>query len=83
MVVDKVDVGGRDRLLGKIMDLSNSHNLTRKETVILNHLAVGDNAKEISKKEGITYQTARWYIKQIYQKIGISKQTELMWHLLS
>lgn len=66
------------RLANRLHALSEEYSLTHKEVQIFKHLAVGIDAKEIAQKEDITYETARWYIKQVYQKLGINKQTELM-----
>lgn len=62
----------------KIEQMAREHKLTAKEYKIFILLAEGANAKQISKSENITYATARWYISQIYQKLEVSKQTELM-----
>ena len=62
----------------KIAVAVKEYGLTEKEAGIFSHLARGSSAKEIAQFEGLTYETARWYIKQIYQKTGVNKQTEIM-----
>lgn len=52
--------------------------LSPKETAVFKSLVLGNSAKEIAQMEGLTYETARWYIKQIYQKTGVNRQTEIM-----
>lgn len=62
----------------KILVAVKEYGLTPKEADVFSHLARGSNAKEIARYEGLTYETTRWYIKQIYQKFGVNKQTEIM-----
>ena len=76
-----LEENGNDRLgaiENRIVDLSETFSLTEKEKKICQHLVFGHSAKKIALKEGLTYETVRWYRKIIYQKIGVKKQTELM-----
>ena len=58
--------------------LVKKYQLAPKEASVFAHLVKGYSAKEIAQLENITYETSRWYIKQIYQKTGVGRQTELM-----
>lgn len=62
----------------KFLEYQRKYLLTNKENNVLKYLIDGLNAKEIAKEEGLTYESARWYIKQIYQKVGVSSQAKLM-----
>lgn len=66
----------------KVQSYVREYTLTKKEGKVLDHLLNGLNAKEIASSECITYESARWYIKQIYQKVGVSSQVKLMHKLL-
>lgn len=64
--------------LDGVSRVAENYGLTKKETKVIRHLIKGKCAKEIAQKENITYETSRWYIKQIYQKLRVNKQTQLM-----
>jgi DNA-binding CsgD family transcriptional regulator len=67
---------------GKMALAAKKYGFTPKEIVVFNHFIKGHNASEIALIEGLTYETTRWYIKQIYQKTGVKRQTMLMALLL-
>ena len=52
--------------------------LSRRETELVHLIVKGYTAREAAELLGIGYQTARSYIKTVYQKLGIRKVTELM-----
>lgn len=62
----------------KSLEHQKKYSLTKKESNVLKHLIEGLNAKEIATEEDLTYESARWYIKQVYQKVGVSSQAKLM-----
>jgi DNA-binding CsgD family transcriptional regulator len=41
----------------------------------------GQSVEAYARETGISINTARWYVKQIYAKTGVKRQTELI-HLL-
>jgi DNA-binding NarL/FixJ family response regulator len=52
------------------------HNLTPRETEILNHLANGSLYKEIALDVGIGYETVRTHLRRIYSKLQVRTRTE-------
>ena len=50
--------------------------LTPRETEILGFLAQGYASKEISTKMGISYETVRTHLKNIYEKLHVRTRTE-------
>ncbi|RUY85164.1 LuxR C-terminal-related transcriptional regulator, partial [Mesorhizobium sp. M7A.F.Ca.CA.003.01.2.1] len=52
--------------------------LSRRETEIARHLVDGGNAKTISRCLAISPGTVRNHIKQIYRKLGVHSQVELL-----
>lgn len=58
-------------------------NLTERETDIAELLLSGLKAKNIASKLGLSYESTRWYIKQIYIKTNTSSQNELIIKLIS
>jgi DNA-binding CsgD family transcriptional regulator len=56
--------------------------LTPAEIKIAIALFHGESAVEYARKVGISINTARWFIKQIYSKTNVHRQTELMYLLL-
>jgi DNA-binding NarL/FixJ family response regulator len=52
------------------------HNLTPRETEILNHLVNGALYKEIASDVGIGYETVRTHIRNIYAKLHVRTRTE-------
>lgn len=50
--------------------------LTPREKELLEHLAKGMVPKEAAAEMGISYETARDYLKRIYQKMGVRSRTE-------
>jgi len=50
--------------------------LTKKETEVLMHLAEGMSNREIADKLGITINTVKGYIKNIYGKLGVNRRVQ-------
>ena len=50
--------------------------LTRREQEILELLSQGFMNREIAKKLSISFDTVRWHLKQIYEKIHVRSRTE-------
>jgi DNA-binding CsgD family transcriptional regulator len=73
-----------DRLLACEMDIQTlaKLSLTPAETRIAIALFKGQSVEAYAKEAGISINTARWYVKQIYAKTGVKRQTELIRMLL-
>jgi DNA-binding CsgD family transcriptional regulator len=73
-----------DRLLACEMDAKTlaKLSLTPAETRIAIALFKGQSVEEYAKEAGISINTARWHVKQIYAKTGVKRQTELIRMLL-
>jgi DNA-binding CsgD family transcriptional regulator len=52
--------------------------LTDSEARLILKLMSGETLKEAAQSIGITYETARYYIKRVYRKCGVSGQGELI-----
>ena len=50
--------------------------LTRRERNILAHLANDRSGQEIAGLETLAYSSVKWYIHQIYAKLGVSRRRE-------
>ncbi|MEA3209994.1 MAG: hypothetical protein QOE70_3051 [Chthoniobacter sp.] len=50
--------------------------LSRREIEVLRRLSTGSSNKEIADQLGITVETVRWHLKQIYQKLHVHRRTE-------
>ncbi len=50
--------------------------LSARETEILQHLVKGESYKMIANHCGITYDTVRFHIKNIYSKLHVTSMTE-------
>ena len=50
--------------------------LTRRERNILAHLANDRSSQEIAGLEMLAYSSVKWYIHQIYAKLGVSRRSE-------
>ena len=73
-----------DRLLACEMDIQTlaKLSLTPAETRLAIALFKGQSVEAYAKEAGISINTARWYVKQIYAKTGVKRQTELVRVLL-
>ena len=73
-----------DRLLACEMDIQTlaKLSLTPAETRLAIALFQGHSVLAYAKEAGISINTARWYVKQIYAKTGVKRQTELIRMLL-
>jgi DNA-binding CsgD family transcriptional regulator len=73
-----------DRLLVGEMDTKTlaKLSLTPAETRLAIALFKGQSVEAYAKEAAISINTARWYVKQIYTKTGVKRQTELMHMLL-
>ena len=75
--VDGLTVGEMDtKTLSKLA-------LTPAETRLAIALFKGQSVEAYAKEAGISINTARWYVKQIYAKTGVKRQTELIRKLLT
>ena len=48
--------------------------LTRREQAILQHLAEGKSYREIAALEVLALNSVKWYIQQIYGKLGVNRR---------
>jgi DNA-binding CsgD family transcriptional regulator len=73
----------RELGVGAEMDVATLEKLalTRAELRLAVALFHGRSVEGYAKEAGISINTARWHVKQIYQKAGVRRQTELI-HLL-
>ncbi len=73
-----------DRLLAGELDTNRlaKLSLTPAETRLAIALFKGQSVEAFAKEAGISINTARWYVKQIYAKTGVKRQTELIHVLL-
>ena len=55
---------------------NHDHDLTPRETEILNHLVSGALYKEIASDVGIGYETVRTHVRRIYFKLQVRTRTE-------
>lgn len=59
------------------------YSFTDREVDVAQALLLGQSAKEIASELDLTYESTRWYVKQVCQKAGIRKQTEFIAKVLS
>jgi predicted ATPase/DNA-binding CsgD family transcriptional regulator len=57
--------------------------LTRRERAILLHLAEEKSNREIAALEVLALNSVKWYIQQIYGKLGVNKRSEAVERALS
>ena len=50
--------------------------LTRREQNILAHLANGRSSQEIAGLETLAYSSVKWYIHQVYTKLGVNRRCD-------
>jgi DNA-binding CsgD family transcriptional regulator len=67
-----------DEFRQSVRRFSRDHNLTPKENLLVESLLSGDSLKHYSKKEAISEETARWHLKNVFQKTGCHRQSELI-----
>ncbi|MBA1148881.1 hypothetical protein H0Z60_17670 [Ectothiorhodospiraceae bacterium WFHF3C12] len=58
--------------------LEQRYGLNDREARLVRHLLCGKNVRECAVEMGVAYDTARWYLKGVYNKIGVIRQTELV-----
>lgn len=63
--------------------LRRRYGLTATEIRLVQQLTQGISLRQAAERSGLTYETARWYLKGIFQKTGTSRQAALMHLLLS
>ena len=54
--------------------------LTHKEMQIYKLLVNGLSNAEISQELGVALSTTKWHLKNIFQKLGVSKRSEIIMH---
>jgi DNA-binding CsgD family transcriptional regulator len=63
--------------------LQQHYALTATEARLAQCLTQGTPLRQAAEQLGLTYETARWYLKNIFQKTGTARQPELMRLLLT
>ncbi len=63
--------------------LKHRYRFTVTEARLVQYLSRGDALREAAEHTGLSYETARWYLKIIFQKTGTRRQAELLHLLLS
>jgi len=63
--------------------LRHRYGLTATEAKLAQYLTRGDALREAAEQAGLSYETARWYLKIIFQKTCTRRQPELVRLLLS
>jgi len=63
--------------------LQRRYGLTATEAKLAQYLTRGSALREVAEQAGLSYETARWYLKIIFQKTGTRRQPELVRLLLS
>jgi DNA-binding CsgD family transcriptional regulator len=58
------------------------YRLAPAESRLAQALLAGGGLKRAAEAAGMTYETARWYLKILFQKTGTSRQAELVALLL-
>lgn len=66
-----------------IDQLRRRYKLTAAEARLAQHLTRGVSLRNAAEAAGITYETARWYLKSTFQKTGTARQTDLVRLLLA
>lgn len=58
--------------------LQQCYGLTRREAALASCLGQGLSLREAAGINGVTYETARWHLKNIFQKTGTARQADLV-----
>jgi DNA-binding CsgD family transcriptional regulator len=64
-------------------ELRRRYSLTAAEARLAQNLARGTGMRDAAEKAGLSYETARWYLKSTFQKTGTTRQADLVRLLLS
>jgi DNA-binding CsgD family transcriptional regulator len=64
-------------------ELGRLYGLTPAESRLVQSLLSGANLRQASERTGVKYETARWYLKNIFQKTGVTRQAELVRRILA
>jgi DNA-binding CsgD family transcriptional regulator len=70
------------RINGNEQHLRELYALTPAEARLATHLSCGRSVEEAAAEMGVTVNTARAYLKRIYSKLGVRRQSELVRRLL-
>ncbi|MBO9477660.1 alpha/beta hydrolase [Shimia sp. R11_0] len=60
-----------------LMHVAQKYQLTRRETELLQHVGQPYDLREIGQKMGISYESARTYLKRVYEKTGTNSRSDL------
>jgi DNA-binding CsgD family transcriptional regulator len=63
--------------------LEQCYGLSSQEARIAQRLVQGGELRAIARELGLSYETARWYLKKIFEKTGTHRQSELICLLAS
>ena len=59
------------------MNLSKQYDLTERETDVLFHMTKGLNNKEIAEELFVSVNTVKYHIRNLYEKLNVSKRGEI------
>lgn len=77
LIVDpRAELAGAGALMRRV------YGFTPTEARLTSALLAGNSLRVAAEQSGMTYQTARWYLKVLFQKTGTSRQAELVAVLL-
>lgn len=63
--------------------LRHRYGFTGTESRLARSLVRGESLRVAAESSGLTYETARWYLKNIFQKTGTTRQSQLIRTLMS
>lgn len=64
-------------------DLARLYGLTAAESRLVQWLLCGVSLRQAAELTHVKYETARWYLKNVFQKTGVTRQAELVRRLLT
>ncbi len=62
---------------GSLSSFAQSHSLTNRESQLVGLVTSGNDLRQAASEMGISYESARTYLKHIYEKTGLHSQPEL------
>jgi len=81
ILLDTIEAVARGRMVFPYIDVRKIHDnplttLTRRELEVLSDLAAGRTNKQIARDQGVSLNTVKFHVRNLFQKLGVNSRSQ-------